>query len=373
MTREGGASPTGVLLATDHLEVGGLERLVVDLAQRLAAAGVPVGVLAEGRGALWDDVPGAASRHVLPVGATPLQRYLALRRLLRSGRYRVVHAHQRGIALLSVLAAVRSPVTVVEHVHNVFAARRGTRALSFRGDRLIACGTAITRMLETDFGRPAARIRTVLNGRADPFPGGAPASADDGVLHVLGAGRLTEQKDPQRFVAVLAALADRLGRDRVRATWIGDGELRAATAIAAEEQGVADLLALPGTVDDPRPYLAAADCLLLTSRWEGLPLVALEALAAGRGLVLPDVGSCADAVSDEVGLLYDGSADAATIADLLAAASTDGRMVAWRAPARERFLTRFTADRWFEQVAAVYAELGSPVDLRPGAVAGSRS
>lgn len=350
-----------MLLLTDDFPVGGLERIVVGLAEELLVRGHRVGVVANADGDMWRHVPASAERHPMPRGSGALRALLVLRRLrvlARSGQYPVFHAHQRGIALLARIATLGTESSVVEHVHNVFRADPLSKALSFRGDVLIACATAVGRMLVEDFGRPVERVHVVLNGVAEPLVtlAGEPVPGRP-VLHVVGAGRLTEQKDPIRFVRTVAALADLRPAGSVRATWLGDGELMSAVLAERARLGLGAVLDLPGLVDDTAAHFAAADLLLLTSRHEGLPLVALEMLAVGRGAVLPHVGGCADAVDEDAGLLYDPDLRPEELALLIHDAAASGRIESWARAARTRYEQRFTFERMAEQTVDIYTHL----------------
>lgn len=359
-------TPAGVLLVTDALEPGGLERVVVDLAAGLAADGRAVGVHAALGGAFWNELPPTVTRHPSP--GTPTVR--SIRRLLGTGGYDVLHAHQRKVALRANAAAAGLGVPVVEHVHNVFPTTPLGRLLSFRSPLLVACGSAVQAMLEDDFRRSPDRIRLVPNGVRDLAGGPVPALPSavwPGTLRLVGVGRLTEQKDPLRFVRLIAALRPLLEGTDLRAVWVGGGPLLATVEQEVERLGLTDVVALVGQQRDVHRYLGDADALLLTSRWEGLPLVALEALAMGRGLLLPDVGSCADAVgAGAVGQLYDPTLPdellAAEFADLL----TPERLLDWSVAARLRFEARFTFARVLEQVAAAYDDALGVTRSAPG-------
>ena len=354
-------SADGVLHLTDTFEPGGLERVVVDLAAGLARAGRPVGVHAALGGAFWNELPAGVTRHPFP--GTP--GVLSLRRLLRSGRYGIVHAHKRKMALIAHVAAAGLGVRVVEHVHTVLPVTPVGRILSFRSPVLLACGSAVAEMIERDFGRSGEHIRLVPNGVHDPATGilpTLPSVRRPGTLRLVGVGRLVEQKDPLRFVRLVAALRLALPGTDVRATWVGDGPLRTAMQQQIERLGMADVVTLAGHRNDVHRFLAESDVLLLTSRWEGLPLVALEALAMGRGLVLPDVGSCTEAVgSGAVGLLYDAALPDQRLAQQIAAVLTPERLLDWSLAARLRFEVRFAFPRVLEQVLAAYDDaLGRP-------------
>lgn len=345
-----------VLLVTDVLVVGGLERLVVDFATGLVGRGWRVGVLA-GPGALWDELPDSVARHPLR-HRDPMRAATQIRRLLRAHDYQLVHAHQRGVALGALAAARPLHVPVVEHVHNVFDATVVTRAFSFRADALVACGSAVAEMLVGQFHRPASRVHLVLNGVADPGPVRGWAGAGAPPLHVVGVGRLTDQKDPARFVRVVHALKELLGPGAISAEWVGDGPLMEDVRGAIDAAGLGGDIRLPGELRPASDRIAAGDVLMLTSRWEGLPLAALEALAAGRGVVLPDVGSCRDAVLPGVGLLYDPELTDQELAGLLAAAFRSGEVAAWQRAARAAWTDHFSFDRVLDDLELVFEAVG---------------
>jgi glycosyltransferase involved in cell wall biosynthesis len=99
--------------------------------------------------------------------------------------------------------------------------------------------------------------------------------------HYVAVGRLARQKN---FPLLLRAFA-RLSDPAARLTILGEGGERGKLERLARELGIADRLALPGHVSDPLPYLAKASAFVLSSDYEGVPAVVIEALAAGLPLV----------------------------------------------------------------------------------------
>lgn len=95
-----------------------------------------------------------------------------------------------------------------------------------------------------------------------------------------------------------------------------DGEFGPAVRAYARDQGVADRLHMPGTVQDVGEWYQAFDVLLLTSEREGLPNVSIEAQHFGVPVVTADVGGAAETIQDGVtGFLVPWSADAAAYAE----------------------------------------------------------
>lgn len=111
---------------------------------------------------------------------------------------------------------------------------------------------------------------------------------------LLAAGRLVEQKDYPVMFRALALLEN----ERWHLTVIGDGPLRGNLTALAEELKIADRISFVGFVGDPTPYFAKADLLLLSSRWEGLGAVAVEAFSMGCPVVATD---CCAGLTEIVG------------------------------------------------------------------------
>lgn len=103
------------------------------------------------------------------------------------------------------------------------------------------------------------------------------------VPELVSVGRLAPQKSHATLLAALARLMDRPWR----LTLVGDGPLEGELRAQAAALGLADRVSFAGFTD-PLPHMARADLFILSSRWEGLPAVALEALACGLGLVVTD-------------------------------------------------------------------------------------
>jgi glycosyltransferase involved in cell wall biosynthesis len=344
-------------MVTDLLGIGGLEKVVVTIATQLSERGHTVAVAAAPGGELWDELPDEVIRHAAPPRETLWQRlryFTWLSRLVRSGDFDVVHAHQRGVALLARCARTGTRVRVVEHVHNAFRPDR-TRFASFRGDHLIACGQAIARMLITDFQRSPSRVTVVTNAVADWGAGGPPElpsvrGAD--FPTILVAARATPQKDPGRFIEVIAHL-NRV-EHRVDGLWVGDGELLEECRREVARRGIPGL-EFTGARTDIAARMRDADLVVLTSRWEGLPLVLLEAASMGRVLVAPRVGSCAEVVEDGVnGVLFDVDSSAATIARLIHEVLDRDTLTRMGAASRATYLRHFGIDSQVQKVEAVY-------------------
>ena len=105
---------------------------------------------------------------------------------------------------------------------------------------------------------------------------------------LLGVGKLKPQKD---FACLIRAFARVRATRPVRLIVLGDGPQREALLVLARTLGVADAVALPGFVANPFAYLGRAAAFVLSSAWEGLANVVIEALACGCPVVSTDCPS----------------------------------------------------------------------------------
>jgi N-acetylglucosaminyldiphosphoundecaprenol N-acetyl-beta-D-mannosaminyltransferase len=320
------AGPTAeprVLHAVDSMAQGGAQQVVLDLASWSASTGVPTAIVAAD-GPRASDVPDDIGFERAPDGS--VGRYL-ISLFLACLRFRptVLHAHQRREALACLVVGRLLRIPVVEHAHTVLPDTR-LRALSFRTRRVFSVGPAVTRMLTDTFGVADERVRTIGNLVPPAALTAGPPLVHDAARRtsaradtVLGVGRLEEQKDPLRFVDIVAA-----GAGRLRGRWLGEGPLRSQAEWHARTAGAP--VEFRGRTTAVIAEMDSAGVLLLTSRWEGTPLVVLEAFArgllvvaieapgvtelvAGRGLLLPqDVSATEAAAAVERALRTDTSA-----------------------------------------------------------------
>jgi glycosyltransferase involved in cell wall biosynthesis len=105
---------------------------------------------------------------------------------------------------------------------------------------------------------------------------------------ILGVGRLVVEKDFGTLIRAFAELRNRLPS---RLLIIGEGPERSRLEQLVRELGLEDVVSLPGANSNPLAYMRRAALLTMSSRWEGLPLVPIEALAAGCPVVSTDCKS----------------------------------------------------------------------------------
>ena len=141
-------------------------------------------------------------------------------------------------------------------------------------------------------GIPAGSITTIHNPVVMPdirtravMPAEHPWLSDGGPAVVLAAGRLSREKDFPTLIRGFALLA---ARRPCRLVILGEGEQRAALDQLATSLRVADRVSLPGWVENPFAFMSRASLFVLSSIYEGLPSVLVEAMACGCPCISTD-------------------------------------------------------------------------------------
>lgn len=286
---------------------GGAERVMVTLANGFAARGFSVDlVLATKEGAFLKDVADSvrvvdlAARRVL-TSLPNLVRYL---RRERPAALLSALSHANVIAVLAKhLAAVTTRIIVSEHSYLSVSLKSSRRWVDRQlgclmswayayADGVVVVSSRMGSDLAESLDLSAEDISVVYN----PFDINAIAKRSLEELEhpwlqlgeppvVVAIGRLTPAKD---FHTLLRAFARLRQVRRVRLLLLGEGELRPQLEKIIAELGLQDDVSLPGFVDNPFAYLSRSALFTLSSAWEGLPGVLVEALACGIPVVSTD-------------------------------------------------------------------------------------
>lgn len=240
-----------------------------------------------------------------PSSKRPLRRVWALAKLFRAQRYPIVHAHMNALNLPVLLAARIACVPVrISHCHSTAAREEGVRTLlkqllrptaGWFATARFACGEQAARWLFGDACFNRGGVTLIPNAidtgafRYDPDARkrfrdehGIPAEA-----FVIGhAGRFARQKNHAFLVDCFARY--HASHPDSRLLLVGDGKLMEEVRRQTEALGIAEAVVMTGACRDMRSAYSAMDVLALPSLYEGLPMVALEAQAAGLPVLMSD-------------------------------------------------------------------------------------
>jgi glycosyltransferase involved in cell wall biosynthesis len=305
---ERGAGP-GLAVLISFSGLGGVERMTVNLLQEIGRRGLHADILLIRR----DTFPG----HLLPaclravdlgvrhsaLSVVPLAAYLRRHApaALLAVKDRAIRAAllARRLARCDTRLVGRLGTHLSESLRYRSRLSRWLRVAPMRYlyrdlDVLVGISRGVVEDAARLTGLPAGRLRVIPNPVVTPellrlaaeplddpwLPGPVPV--------LIGVGRLTRQKD---FPTLIHAFALVRAARECRLLVVGEGEERPALAALVAALGLGASVRLVGHQRNPYPHMARASLLVLSSRWEGLGNVLVEALALGTPVVSTDCPS----------------------------------------------------------------------------------
>jgi glycosyltransferase involved in cell wall biosynthesis len=232
--------------------------------------------------------------------------------LTRSWRPDVVHSHMIHANLMARALRLLVPLpALISTIHNIYegglawmAAYRLTNRLV---DQMTIVSQAAADRFVTESIIPKELLRVLPNGLdITPFqnvPAGARESLRrsmglDGEFVWLAVGRFEVAKDYPNMLRAFAKVREL--DDRAVLLLVGQGSLQGEAESLSRDLGLASTVRFLGVRNDVPELMSAADGYVLSSAWEGMPIVLLEAAAAGLPIVATVAGGNHEVVSDEL-------------------------------------------------------------------------
>jgi glycosyltransferase involved in cell wall biosynthesis len=296
-----------VALILPDLGGGGAERVAITLAQDFTDAGHEVDLVLLGSGgALKPFVPSSA--RVIELGTFRFRNALVpLVRYFRDRKPDSTQAFMWPVTALAVLAhrLGGSSGRLILSEHNVLSHQYGRNRCTMTALRLttrLLYPLADARVCVSEgSARDLAKISSlsrdsfsVIYNPVVPAKASATAAAEakkqwpKGGRRLLSVGRLNDQKNHELLIRAFALVADRTPASLMI---LGEGALRTHLEHLIRDLGLVDRVVLPGYVANPWPYYASAELLVMSSDYEGYPLVLIEALFSGLNIVSTDCQS----------------------------------------------------------------------------------
>jgi glycosyltransferase involved in cell wall biosynthesis len=299
-----------IALFFPSLKAGGVQRFMLTLGAGLQADGYDVDfVLVEAKGPFLDQTP-TGIRIIDLKSKRAVTALPALVRYLKSETPEVMISAQTHINVIAIIACrlvnAKTRLVISERNHITSSSRNSTKVSDrFRpifarlfyplADAIVAVSKDVGIDLARRTGLPGQRIQVVNNSyHVDIIEQKAAEPVDhlwlisSGPPVFLAVGRLDKQKD---YLTLLHAFADVRSKIDARLIILGEGHLRPALEMLAQQLGISVDVSLPGFVSNPYAYMAKASVYVLSSAWEGFPNVLVEALACQVQVVSTDCHS----------------------------------------------------------------------------------
>lgn len=298
--------------------VGGITRHVLDLRTWLRAKGHHISLA--GTADVWagpetdPEFLELTTRYVSEDGGHIVSRLgnagwsaLKLRRWLAANPVDLIHAHESAPALVAGLARIGRKIPLVVTYHGSEQSRvRQFGAIARHADLVITPSHRAAVELAEAGRIPKEKLQVLglgIKPAPDPDPGTvATLRRDllgDGSLLIVTIARMTHQKG----IDILIDCVQRMKLDHPHCHFVlvGDGPLEADMRRLAERKGVLSHLQFVGRSETPYQYLRAADLMLLTSRWEALPITIPEAFQTATPVVATACSGVVELVDEQVG------------------------------------------------------------------------
>lgn len=281
---------------------GGAERVMLASMRDLVARGHRVDLIVmHGDGALMPLLPSEVRVIDLKAGRIR-DTFLPLVRYLKRERPDALHAQMWPTTVIAVAAhrlagsdallMVSDQVALSPHMtspRQMQALRWSARLAYPRADVRVMCSADAADDLCRVAGLDRASFEIVTNPIEPPATLASNAKVEalwgDADGRIINTGSFKGQKNQ---ALLLRAFAATKARPRAKLMILGEGALRPELEALARELGIANRVIMPGFDLDPWPYFASADMFVLSSDYEGFPLVLAEAMHAGLRLVSTD-------------------------------------------------------------------------------------
>lgn len=301
-----------------------------------------------------------------------LNSALALASYVRRSGVQVIHTHGKGAALYGRFAAALTGTPCVHTPHGVHVGSYGPLTLKLYRAYENLTSRWISRLLyvSTDECLSAKEHQLWMSVPHQVIQNGVDDLSEasrvvmrscwrrslgikDDTFVVVTISRFDYQKNMSEAFGIAKALP------AVTFVWIGDGEERAQLELMATLAGITNIIFV-GAMDNPMAALAGADVYLSTSRWEGMPLAVLEAMASRLAVIASDVPGNRELVSASGGgLLYQlGNLDEA-VRSLSLILSDGNRRNSMGERGRDAQRRAYSTKRQASSVAAVYVDVAT--------------
>ena len=303
------------------LSGGGAERALLHVLRNLDRTKYQPSLLLLNRvGALLSEVPSDVTIHEL--GKTSRWDFLTLPgkiyRFVKSTQPDVLVSYLTYCNVLALISKIgfrlRPPVIVVEqnHLSSVLAwsSHRFLRRIAVKmtypfADQIVGCTQGCVDDLVDNFGVKRsimtriynpADVAYCLNRSKEPIE--FPPIMENGKPNILAAGRLTKQKDYPNLLRAFRLLVNEIPANLVI---LGEGSLLEELNDLARQLNISENVCFAGYRPNSYPFFVKSDCFVLSSIFEGFPMVVLEAMALGAPVISTDCpGGPNEAIENDV-------------------------------------------------------------------------
>ncbi|HZJ57154.1 MAG TPA: glycosyltransferase family 4 protein [Clostridia bacterium] len=374
--------PVNLLMGITLSEMGGAQKVVYDLISSLPRDFYNMTLVTYPGGELIDwvkDLGSVRGADVKIIGIPEIRREISpindlvtlikLYKIMKGGKYDIAHFHSSKMGILGRLAAHLAGVPKIYFTVHGWGINeyqpKGLQRLFGWAEKLASkrcsmciCVSKYHRDLGLKMGWLSREKSTIIYNGIDEAPTTLGKLRNELNIHgdvaIIGTVmRLREPKQPLYTIQVFNEILS-MGH-RAKLVIVGDGPLHDSCVEAIESLGISDHVFMLGTRADARQLINDMDIVTLFSKWEGLPIVIIEALFAGKSVVCSGVGGVSEIIDHGIdGLILEGF-DIKNGADQLSVLLQDkGLRAKIGKAAKQKAMGKFMKDRMVEDYEGVY-------------------
>jgi len=297
-----------LLLFTRSMQAGGTEKVVLQLCEIFNGVVKKIVVCSNG-GINVEKLETMSIKHYqIPdienkAPSVMIGIAVALKKIIKQENITVIHTHHRMASFYIAALRLYKKCVFISTSHNVFRNKKWLTYFACRNGNLIACGETVKKNLIEFYGLEEKKV-TVIHNAVKPFQEDIEEDQLIKKLHCKGnyivgsVGRLSEQKGMEYFIKAVPSVIKKHGN--VRFVIIGSGEEEDKLKTLVEEIGVKPYLHFLGYRKDVQNLMAQLDLLVLSSLWEGLPLMPIEAYSVRKTVVATAVDGTLEIIRDGI-------------------------------------------------------------------------
>jgi sugar transferase (PEP-CTERM/EpsH1 system associated) len=335
-----------------NLNVGGLERFIIELIKNYSNSISPCIVCLEGAGELAGFVESA---EVITLNDKPGMKFGAIKRLMviaKDKNIQIIHTHNEASHFYGSVAGFMGCVPVIHTRHGRYLHNSRKKILlntlsSFLSTKVVGVSDDVSELMIRNEFLPRKKVLTIMNGvdvdtySPQPAKHIFPFNTGSGVVRIGIVARLNEVKDHSNLLKACKVL--KRFTNNFKVVIVGDGPLRSHLESESESLQLQDRVIFTGTRNDIPDILHELDIYVLSSISEGTSMTLLEAMACGLPVVATNVGGNPEVVMDgETGLLVPSRNPEALAEKLLLLIRDRGLRTRLGQAGRERILRHFS-------------------------------
>jgi len=367
-----------ILFVVHSLNMGGLERMVVELANALDPNGyIPFICCIATAGALAAEFNRPENLFVIGnVGRVNVQSCTSVYQLIKRHRIDVVHSHNMAGLLYGFAGAKLRRIPLVHTNHGFAPPDSDSRTLtlverwmSARVDRYVCVSETLKRTVTARWRPRDDSVTVIYNGVRIPHDPGRPGAPRPGEAIIGSVGRLNSIKNYPLLLRSFSEIVRTFPLSRLE--FIGDGPEYGPLVALRDKLSLGDKVVFRGSTRNVRDHLDAIDIFVLPSLSEGLSMSILEALSLRKVCVVSNVGGNTEIIRDGVnGFLFESNDEQAlteTLSHVIGKIDTPA-LDQVRANALETIRGRFSLDSMVSAYCTLYDEVA-----RGRSVSGTRT